>query len=394
MANTYQWNGSQYSWNGSPLPPQNATPAHPECFGLSLSWDCTIPLINPGFCPAHQGHVMQLNSKAKSITAEERREHTEGRRCCGLTKKYQLCQTSSDGKYMYCGCHHDQSIHFNMDTSPGPEPREQALLYRESVAQAPGGAYPRRTAQVCSGGARAARTAQARTRACSGRARAAGAGAMRSAGRAKQADSSSTSARTTLGSSCISANSPIMPPTARVRQQESGDSSKSVGKGITRRAQQEEAHRAEQQARWADAEHQQREAVQRAREEEETALRAKYLQDHLKASEIFDGTTFSSKSPNSFRLIPWPVIPHLDGSVTPADITPRNICLFFHSSVLKQFKTPRAIEVILKNTARRFNPDRFNEPRPVVGSIRNWEDRMAVKQAADVVIKTINDLKS
>ncbi|KAJ7755430.1 hypothetical protein B0H16DRAFT_1828633, partial [Mycena metata] len=102
--------------------------------------------------------------------------------------------------------------------------------------------------------------------------------------------------------------------------------------------------------------------------------------------------TFSSKSPNSFRLIPWPVIPRLDGSVTPADITPRNIRLFFDSSVLKQFKTPRAIEVILKNTARRFHPDRFNELRPVVGSICDWEDRMAVKQAADVVIKTINDL--
>ncbi|KAJ7755442.1 hypothetical protein B0H16DRAFT_1315627, partial [Mycena metata] len=102
----------------------------------------------------------------------------------------------------------------------------------------------------------------------------------------------------------------------------------------------------------------------------------------------FDSTVFSSKNPNSFSLVPWPVISRVEGTVSPGDITPENVRRFFDSTALRRFKTEREIDMILKNTVRRFHPDRFSPNRPVVGSICDLEARRAVTEAVEVVIKT------
>ncbi|KAJ7513108.1 hypothetical protein B0H11DRAFT_1684496, partial [Mycena galericulata] len=82
-------------------------------------------------------------------------------------------------------------------------------------------------------------------------------------------------------------------------------------------------------------------------------------------SEIFDATAFSASNPNAFARVPWPVFPRLDGSVRVGDVSPGNVRLFFDAGRLRSFKTVREIDVILKNTARRFHPDRFSGNRPV-----------------------------
>ncbi|KAJ7704732.1 hypothetical protein B0H16DRAFT_1482472 [Mycena metata] len=89
----------EHYWSDSESPPVyteyvHTTPSHTECFGLARSGNCTRPPAAGGFCAAHQGQAMLADPKARFITAEMRRAHTEERRCCGLTKKYQLCNTS------------------------------------------------------------------------------------------------------------------------------------------------------------------------------------------------------------------------------------------------------------------------------------------------------------
>ncbi|KAJ7755447.1 hypothetical protein B0H16DRAFT_1690184 [Mycena metata] len=71
---------------------------------------------------------MWVDPKAGSITAEERREHAEGRRCCGLTKNYKLCNTRSGGKYKYCRRHHDQFTPPHVERAPGHEPAQRGIV--------------------------------------------------------------------------------------------------------------------------------------------------------------------------------------------------------------------------------------------------------------------------
>ncbi|KAJ7352202.1 hypothetical protein DFH08DRAFT_693428, partial [Mycena albidolilacea] len=103
---------------------------------------------------------------------------------------------------------------------------------------------------------------------------------------------------------------------------------------------------------------------------------------------------FSEKDPNTFSRVPWPVFPRPDGAVlSPGDITPENIRRFFDSSKIQRFKTvptAREIDVILRNTVRRFHPDRFSAKRPVVWTIRDPADRNAAIEAAEIVTKTVN----
>ncbi|KAJ6514332.1 hypothetical protein C8R47DRAFT_935838, partial [Mycena vitilis] len=79
----------------------------------------------------------------------------------------------------------------------------------------------------------------------------------------------------------------------------------------------------------------------------------------------FDATIFSPKNPNRFARIPWPVIPRLNGTVSPADVTPENVRRFFNAGKLRGLKSAREIDLILKQAARRFHPDRFSVNRPV-----------------------------
>ncbi|KAJ7755460.1 hypothetical protein B0H16DRAFT_1690188 [Mycena metata] len=122
----------EHYWSDSESPPAyteyaHTTPGHTECFGFIQS-GCTRPPAAGGFCAAHQGQAMWVDPKAGSITAEERREHAEGRRCCGLTKNYQLCNTSSGGKYRYCRRHHDQRTPPHVERAPGHEPAQRGIV--------------------------------------------------------------------------------------------------------------------------------------------------------------------------------------------------------------------------------------------------------------------------
>jgi branched-subunit amino acid aminotransferase/4-amino-4-deoxychorismate lyase len=78
--------------------------------------------------------------------------------------------------------------------------------------------------------------------------------------------------------------------------------------------------------------------------------------------------------------------------LSPGDITPENIRRFFDSSKIQRFKTvptAREIDVILRNTVRRFHSDRFSAKRPVVWTIRDPADRNAAIEAAEIVTKTV-----
>jgi hypothetical protein len=172
----------------------------------------------------------------------------------------------------------------------------------------------------------------------------------------------------------------------RYRARNAEESARPSAEEQRRRDQQQE------QARRAEAEREQREQARRATEDQ---LRARILQHYLDASAEFDQTIFSAQNPNHFARVPWPVFRRPDGTVRPGDVTRENVLRFFDVSRMRRFtgKTAREIDVILKNTARRFHPDRFSVNRAIVGSIRDLQDRNAVIQAAEIVIQTVNGLR-
>ncbi|KAJ7189918.1 hypothetical protein GGX14DRAFT_382724, partial [Mycena pura] len=98
--------------------------------------------------------------------------------------------------------------------------------------------------------------------------------------------------------------------------------------------------------------------------------------------------------PNTFLGVPWPVFTPVDRPLAPSDVNPESVRAFFDRPALRTFKTEREIDMIMKNTVRRFHPDRFNEKRLVISSIRDATERAAVLQAADIVIKTMNAVRT
>ncbi|KAJ6468267.1 hypothetical protein C8R45DRAFT_875860 [Mycena sanguinolenta] len=324
--------------------PSTYAPASRQCFGLTASGRCTSPLSAQGFCTSHQPQAMWLG--ATHISAAERRIHAEGRRCCGLTKKNALCRNNPGGNFMFCYLHGGQRPVEGLGPAAGPEPPQTAVV-RERMRE-----FFRIQRES------AAREDDARAR-----------WAREEQGRRERAREEAEREQ-------------------RRREQAREEAERE------RRRQQESQWRQQQQEQQerAKRERQRQEESERAREREEQnfEVHAKILQSHLDASAAFDATTFSRTNPNSFARVPWPVFPHRDGTVSLADITAENIRRFFDKQTIQRFKTERQLDIILKNTARRFHPDRFCANRDVVASIRDAGERNTVIQAAEVVIKTVN----
>ncbi|KAJ7024766.1 hypothetical protein C8F04DRAFT_1130510 [Mycena alexandri] len=334
---------------------------------------------------------MWLNPAAAYITASQRRAHAESRRCCGLTKKYALCNNNPGGNYRYCWRHGGQAAHANVGAAPGAEAPQRAVvrermreferMQRESEGRSQdthdqwAREEQRRREEAH---ARAEREEEERQRAREEQQQQEQR-ARQEEERAQQEEERAQRERFHRENdwqwSYQRQRPPPRNPGQGARQAEE-----------ERERQQEQARREQEQARRAEAERQRRQAT----EDQDPQFRARCLQRYLDKCEIFDKTVFSSRSPNNFSLIPWPVILRVEGTVSPGDITPENVRLFFDSTALRRFKTEREIKVILKNTARRFHPDRFSPNRPVVGSIHDLEARRAVTEAVDVVIKTVN----
>ncbi|KAJ7036272.1 hypothetical protein C8F04DRAFT_1095932 [Mycena alexandri] len=332
---------------------------------------------------------MWLNPAAARITASQRRAHAESRRCCGLTLKYALCNNNPGGNYQYCWRHGGQAAHANVGAAPGAEAPQRAVvrermreferIQRESEARGQDARdqwareEQRRREQAR---ARAEREEQERQRAREEQQR----WRREREQQARQEEEERAQRERFRRENDWQWSYQRQRP----RPRNPGQGARQAEE--ERHRQQEQARREQEQARRAEAERQRRQAT----EDQDAQFRARCLQSYLDKCEIFDKTVFSSRIPNNFSLIPWPVIPRVGGTVSPGDITPENVRRFFDSSALRRFKTAREIDVILKNTARRFHPDRFSPNRPVVGSIHNLEARRAVIEAVDVVIKTVN----
>jgi hypothetical protein len=117
------------------------------------------------------------------------------------------------------------------------------------------------------------------------------------------------------------------------------------------------------------------------------------LQSYLAKCVAFDTLTFSTNEPNSFGRIQWPVLVHPDKIVL-ADITADKVVAFCDRSTWENMgKIDKEIELILKRIAYRFHPDRFNRGRAVVRTIPSSSERELVVEAADIVIKSVNNCR-
>ncbi|KAJ7064627.1 hypothetical protein C8F01DRAFT_1127523, partial [Mycena amicta] len=189
---------------------------------------------------------------------------------------------------------------------------------------------------------------------------------------------------------------------AREEQRKAQEEKERKARAERQRRAQEEFERQERE-RKAREERQKREQQQRneytrpsARQTNTQQNDAVVLQRLLDKSAFFDAssTSFSAQHPNTFSRIPWPIVPPLgDALVEPRDVNAENVRAFCHLLARLQLggmKTSREVDMILKRIARRFHPDRFNDKRVVVSTIRDLGERAAVLQAADVVVKTVN----
>ncbi|KAF8206946.1 hypothetical protein K438DRAFT_1755683 [Mycena galopus ATCC 62051] len=338
-------------------------PAPRQCFGLTSNGRCTSQPNFLGFCTSHQEQAMWLNPLASHISASQRRAHAEGRRCCGLTKKFALCRNNPGGNFSFCWLHGGQRPLEGVGPAAGQEPPQTAMvrermceffrIQRESEYEARDQWARKEQRRHEQERARAEREEQDRQR-------------WREYLRQHQEQQEG----------------------ARRERQRQEESQREQSRSHQR--QRRYGARNADDNRQSDREQQRRERAQNANQAQDFEFHAKILQRYLSNSTVFDGTAFPATNPNTFSRVPWPVFPRLDSTVGPSDITPENVRRFFGSSTLQRFKTAREIDVILKNTIRRFHEDRFRANRPIISSIRDVGDRDVVIQAAKIVVQTIN----
>ncbi|KAJ7785172.1 hypothetical protein DFH07DRAFT_786873 [Mycena maculata] len=366
--------GDQSSSNYSPPPSYSALPPRTTrhyCSGFNATGGCTIERHSPGLCSTHQEQGVWLHPAVSRITAAERKAHAEARLCCGLTKMYALCRNRTAGTFLFCWRHGQQRVPATVGAAPGPEPPQRAII-RER--------------------AREFQRIRDESRAQDQRAR--DRWAQEEQERREQARERAEREQEERRQ--------------RQQQREAEDEERRQQhqeRERSERAEQERAwqeqHRRSYQRQWRDRTRRDRERAQgageeqRHREQQERAqenerarggaagrageepadvrTRGTLLQNHLTASAKFDNTLFSPNNRNTFSRIPWPIFPRPDGTIR-----------------MRTFKTAREIDVILKNTVRRFHPDRFSANRFVVSSIQDPWERSAALEAAKVVSQTVN----
>ncbi|KAJ7078304.1 hypothetical protein B0H15DRAFT_538267 [Mycena belliarum] len=377
---------SYYGYNTGP---SRAAPAQirPVCHGLDDTGDCIARATTRGFCPTHQEQAVWLN--ITHISSEERRAHAEGRRCCGVTKKNALCRNNPGGNYQFCWLHGRQRGPSNVAPRPffGVDSPERAIIrarMRELERLAAESGRRERAARDRWAQEEQQRREEARAR------------AERDAEehrRQREEEQRQQEERW---------HAP--PPDPRSEWYEYQRSHQRQRRRNTRAS---GGHSHEEQRRQRDDRHEQQHSAQeraRAEQEEQAARAAQDLQRgpilerYLIACATFDATQFSARNPNSFANIPWPVFARADGTVRVGDVTPANICFFFDANKMRRYKTPRERDVIVKRVAWRFHPDRFSVSRAVVATIGDLigdaVERRAVVDAAEVVIKTVNGMRS
>ncbi|KAJ6578172.1 hypothetical protein B0H19DRAFT_1062709 [Mycena capillaripes] len=386
------FNARGYGSTSWARPPPAYTPTVRTCFAPTLGGRCTSQPIAQGFCSAHQEYALWLHPAVADITPEERREHAEGRRCCGLTKKYALCNNNPGGNFRFCWRHGGQRPVAGLGPALGSEPpqttalrelfREFNRIQADSEADAQDARdrwardEQRRREQERE---RAERKRQDRQRQREKEERRQ---QREQEQRQQQEQERARREQQQEDSRGEQWHRSSYQRQRRYKTHNANRSGRQSGEEQQRREQQQQQQqqqREQEQTRRAEAEHQRR--------EQDVEFRTRILQRYVDVSVIFDQTIFSATDPNTFARIPWPVIPLSDGTVNPSDITPENVRRFFDRSKLRF--TTRQVTNILKNTARRFHPDRFSVNRAVISSIRDLRERNTVLQAADVVIKTV-----
>ncbi|KAJ7683767.1 hypothetical protein B0H17DRAFT_1204900 [Mycena rosella] len=378
MANHYARN------TGPPPPYSSAAPARPQrqvCHGLTKAGGCTAsPTTRSGFCSMHQEQGVWL--AAEWISAAERRTHAEGRRCCGLTKMTALCRNNPGGNFLFCWRHGEQQGPSGLGPAPGPESPERTILrerFREFDRM-------RAASDADANGDRRWREEERRRQEARAK-------AQREEEERRQQQEREQRRERDQGWQ----RPPPDPGHSEWHQRSYQHQRRNAGER-TRQPREEDRRREQQRrdqqqrAQYESDERARREAEEAAREQQDQQRRALILRNHLVESTTFDAATFSTRERNSFARIPWPVFRRADGTVHIGDVTPQNVRDFFDSSKIR--KTARELDVILKKTAHRFHPDRFSIYRAIVSSIADLGERNAVIEAAEVVIKTVNALRS
>ncbi|KAJ7487935.1 hypothetical protein FB451DRAFT_1528807 [Mycena latifolia] len=381
--------------NSGPPPPYSARAPpvrSPVCHGLTTTGGCRAAATSQGFCPSHKEQAVWL--AATHISAEERRIHAEGRRCCGLTKRNALCRNNPGDNFRFCWLHGGQQGPPGLGPAPGPETPERAILRRRmrELEQLRAESVAREQAQRD----RWAREEERRREEVRAR-------AEREAEERRQQREEEQEQQDRGGKQRPSQETPhwewYRRSYQRRRRQDppSGDERARQAREEYRRSEQQreqqerEQEQANERARRAQEERR-READSRASEEQDLRLRARF-EHHRTECGIFDQTNFSTRNPNSFSRIPWPVFSHPEGAVRIGDVTSEKILIFLDSTKLRNFLTERQLDIFVKKIAWRFHPDRFSPNRPVVSTILNTTERDAVIDAAEVVIKTINSFR-
>ncbi|KAF7318742.1 hypothetical protein HMN09_00386500 [Mycena chlorophos] len=348
-----------YSRGSKPPPPswtRTSFAAAPPKTCAGFHWngsECTARVGGSDFCDLHAKQGMWTDRRTWCISAGERYEHAQDRRCSGLTQKWALCRNRiAAGSFRYCHLHGNQQLPTGLPVSSAPEyespmrsvVRARAREFDWLKERAEGGDYEEMRRQQ-------RRRAQEREE---------------------------------------------YERAQRERERERRDWEQQQQQQQQSRSHARESAQDQQQGRAG-----QQESANRAPRVDEARARptpsqpsgSDLVKQFLEKSAIFDMTCFSTQNPNSFARIPWPVVPRGSAPIRPQDVSAENVrafCLLLATVHQQRHSTDRQLRLAMKQLTARFHSDRFNERRTTVSTIRDLNERALVLAAADVVVKTVN----